>query len=125
VAIPALVAASSFIIASVTQIDLLVLVALSMTQIMLWSAIAPLIAMPSSFLGGSARAGGIALVVSIGQLGGFLGSTIIGVLKERTGDYAAAMAVIGLILVLSAVIVLALGRSVAPRQATAQPSRVN
>jgi ACS family tartrate transporter-like MFS transporter len=98
VAIPALVAAFSFGIASVTQIDLVMLVAVATTQVMLWSAIAPLIALPSTFLAGSARAGGIALVVSIGQLGGFLGSTVIGVLKERTGDYAASMAVIGFIL---------------------------
>ena len=124
VAIPALIAAASFVVSSLTQIDLVMLIALSITQIMLWSAIAPLIAMPSSFLGGSARAGGIALVVSIGSLGGFLGSTIIGVLKDRTGDYAASMAVIGVILVLAAVIVLALGRAMAPRQAAAQPSRV-
>jgi ACS family tartrate transporter-like MFS transporter len=70
VAIPALIAASSFIAASFSQADLFVLVALGLTQIMLWSAIAPLIAFPS-FLRGSAAAGGIALVVSIGQVGGF------------------------------------------------------
>ncbi|HEY4266344.1 MAG TPA: MFS transporter, partial [Micropepsaceae bacterium] len=47
VAIPALVAASSFLAGSLTQIDFLMLIALCVTQIMLWSAIAPLIAMPS------------------------------------------------------------------------------
>jgi ACS family tartrate transporter-like MFS transporter len=125
VAIPALVAASSFLVGSLTQIDLVILIALSVTQIMLWSAIAPLITMPSSFLGGSAAAGGIALVVSIGQMGGFLGSTMIGVLKERTGDYAASMTVIGLILMLSAATVLALGRAMARRQVTADASRVS
>jgi ACS family tartrate transporter-like MFS transporter len=57
--------------------------------------------------------------VSIGQLGGFLGATLIGVLKEQTGDYAAAMAVIGLILVVAAAIILLLGRSMAPRRAAA------
>ncbi|HEX3486523.1 MAG TPA: MFS transporter, partial [Micropepsaceae bacterium] len=60
VAIPALIAASSFLAGSVTQNDMLMLLALSLTQIMLWSAIAPLIAIPSAFLGGSAAAGGIA-----------------------------------------------------------------
>jgi nitrate/nitrite transporter NarK len=57
--------------------------------------------------------------VSIGQLGGFLGSTLIGVLKERTGDYSAAMAVIGLMLLVAAAIVLLVGRSMAPRRAPA------
>ncbi|HXJ02627.1 MAG TPA: MFS transporter [Micropepsaceae bacterium] len=124
VAIPALIAAFSFIAGSITQNEVLMLAALALTQIMLWSAIAPMIAMPSSFLGGSAAAGGIALVVSIGQLGAFAGSTIIGVLKERTGDYAASMALIGIVLAISAVIVLALGRSMAPRQPAVRPSRV-
>ena len=124
-AIPALVASMSFFAASLMQIDLVMLIALSITQIMLWSAIAPLLSMPSSFLGGSAAAGGIALAGSIGQLGGFLGSTLIGVLKERTGDYTASMAVIGVILLLAALIVLALGRAMAPRQVAAQPSRAS
>ena len=119
VAIPALIAASSFIAASFSQADMIVLLALGLTQVMLWSAIAPLIAFPS-FLSGSAAAGGIALIVSIGQLGGFVGATLIGVLKERTGDYAAAMAVIGLMLLVAAAIVLLLGRSMAPRSATAR-----
>jgi ACS family tartrate transporter-like MFS transporter len=121
VAIPALIAASTFIAASFSQGDVLVLLALGLTQIMLWSAIAPLIAFPS-FLSGSAAAGGIALVVSIGQLGGFLGSTLIGVVKEQTGDYAAAMALIGIILLVAAAIVLLVGRSVAPRRAAANAS---
>ena len=118
VAIPALIAASSFIAASLAQTDSFALIALGLAQIMLWSAIAPMIAFPS-FLSGSAAAGGIALIVSIGQLGGFAGSTLIGVLKERTGDYAAAMAVIGGIVLLAAGIVLLLGRSMAPRQRAA------
>jgi ACS family tartrate transporter-like MFS transporter len=121
VAIPALIAAVSFFAASFSQADMTVLLALGLTQIMLWSAIAPLIAFPS-FLRGSAAAGGIALVVSIGQVGGFVGSTLIGVLKERTGDYAAAMAVIGLLLLAAAAIVLLVGRSMAPRRAAVSAS---
>ena len=121
VAIPALIAAASFFAASFNQADTTVLLALGLTQIMLWSAIAPLIAFPS-FLSGSAAAGGIALVVSIGQLGGFLGSTLIGVLKEQTGDYSAAMAVIGFMLLAAAGIVLLVGRTMAPRRATASAS---
>lgn len=129
VAIPALIASSSFMLASLTQIDLVMLVGLAITQIMLWSAIAPLIALPSSFLSGQARAAGLALVVSIGQIGSFSGSWLIGILRERTGDYAASMAAVGFILLISALIVLALGRAMAQRGTTArgavQPSRIN
>jgi ACS family tartrate transporter-like MFS transporter len=125
VAIPALIAAASFLLGSLTQLDMVMLLALGLTQIMLWSAIAPLIALPSSFLAGSARAGGIALVVFIGQLGGLVGSYTIGKLKDMTGDYSASMAVIGLILVVSAGIALAFGRNTRSRQVTIQPSRAN
>ena len=86
-----------------------------------------LIALPSSFLGGSAAAGGIALVVSIGQVGSFIGSTLIGVLRERTGDYGAAMAAIGIILALATLIALWLGRALSGRQQApqAQASRAH
>ena len=87
------------------------------------SAIAPLISMPSSFLGGSAAAGGLALVVSIGQIGSFIGSTLIGVLRERTGGFAAPMAVIGIFLAVAAAVTLLLGRALASRARAAHSSR--
>src|SRR5262249_3815489 len=37
---------------------------------------------PSSFLTGSAAAGGIAMIVSIGNLGGFVGPYLIGVIRQ-------------------------------------------
>jgi ACS family tartrate transporter-like MFS transporter len=119
VAIPALVGSASFMVASFAQVDAVMLVALAICQIMLWSAIAPLISLPSSFLGGSAAAGGIALVVSIGQIGSFTGSLAIGAIRDATGSYSAAMAVIGSILLIAAIIVLAVGRMMAPRSRTA------
>jgi MFS transporter, ACS family, tartrate transporter len=123
VAIPASIAAASFLTGSILHVDAVVLIALGVTQIMLWSAIAPLIAMPPAFLCGPARAGGIALVVSIGQVGGFLGSWTIGVLKDATGDYATSMAVIGFTLIAAAGIVLLFGRGASMRGGLAQASR--
>ena len=73
----------------------------------------------SSFLRGTAAAGGIALVIAIGSLGGFVGPTIIGVLKDATGNYAASMAALAIMLVFTAAIVLTLGRGMAPRCALA------
>ena len=113
-----MIAAGSFLAASYSQADMFILVALGLTQIMLWSAIAPLIAFPS-FLSGSAAAGGIALIVSIGQLGGFMGSTLIGYVKEQTGDYSDAMLTISVLLIAAAGIALLLGRSVPPRPVVA------
>src|SRR5258706_333559 len=47
--------------------------------------------MPSTFLTGTAAAGGIALVNSIGNLGGFLGPYIVGWIKDSTQSYASGL----------------------------------
>ena len=112
-ALPKLLAASGFAVASVTQDHLLVLVALTLVLAGLLAALGPMYSLVSSFLSGTAAAGGIALVVAIGTLGGFAGPTIIGVLKKASGGYAASMAALSGLLVLTAAIVLALGRTMA------------
>jgi ACS family tartrate transporter-like MFS transporter len=47
--------------------------------------------LPSSFLTGPAAAGGIALVNSIGNLGGFVGPYAVGWIKDSTGSFEAAL----------------------------------
>ncbi len=119
VALPALLAATGFIVASVAQDNLIVLGAFIFALAGIFSTYSPLLVLPSSFLAGPAAAGGIALINAIGILGGFLGPYVIGVFKDQTGGYAASMAVLACALVLSAATVLALGRVMAPRQTTA------
>ena len=43
--------------------------------------------LPSAYLTGSAAAGGIALVNSIGNLGGFVGPYAVGWIKDATGSF--------------------------------------
>jgi ACS family tartrate transporter-like MFS transporter len=47
--------------------------------------------LPSAFLTGSAAAGGIALVNSIGNLGGFVGPYAVGWIKDATGSFEAGL----------------------------------
>jgi ACS family tartrate transporter-like MFS transporter len=47
--------------------------------------------LPSAFLTGAAAAGGIALVNSIGNLGGFVGPYAVGWIKDATGGYGAGL----------------------------------
>ena len=61
---------------------------------------------------GKAAAGSIALLNSGTSLGGFVGPFLVGVLKEQTGTYASAMALLAFGLLLAALIILALGRFV-------------
>jgi ACS family tartrate transporter-like MFS transporter len=60
-------------------------------------------------LTGSAAAGGIALINSIGNLGGFVGPYLIGLFKDLTGSFAGGLYLLAGFILLSAVIVLALG----------------
>jgi ACS family tartrate transporter-like MFS transporter len=65
-------------------------------------------AVPPIFLGGTAAAAGIALINSIGNLGGFVGPTVMGWLRGATGTYSAGLLVLAAVLVFEAVLVLTL-----------------
>jgi ACS family tartrate transporter-like MFS transporter len=70
----------------------------------------PVWAMPGMFLTGTSAAAGIALINSMGNMGGFVGPLLIGWLKDRWGSYAGGLYVVGGMLALSAIVVVALAR---------------
>jgi ACS family tartrate transporter-like MFS transporter len=66
--------------------------------------------LPTAMLSGTAAAGGIALINALGNLGGFFGPYLFGLVKDATGgSFMFALMVIALGPVMSAAIVLALG----------------
>jgi ACS family tartrate transporter-like MFS transporter len=118
VAVPALVAMTGLLVASLTGANLVVFLALSFVLMSLMSLQGPFWALPQSYLGGVAAAGGIAFINTIGTgAGGFVGPNIVGVLKEAYGGYGVAMAVLALAPAMTAIVVLSLKNSVAPRTA--------
>ena len=55
----------------------------------------PFWALPQSYLGGVAAAGGIALINTLGTgAGGFVGPYVVGLLKNATGGYAVPIGVL-------------------------------
>ena len=62
------------------------LTCMTIATAMLWVAYVVFWAMPSQYLKGDAAAGGIALINTIGLMGGFLSPTIIGWVKTATGS---------------------------------------
>jgi len=80
----------------------------------------PFYSLPSSFLTGPAAAGGIALVNSIANFGGFLGPYLVGILKERTGGYTAAYAALATFLIFAAILVVMVGRRMPSREPVSQ-----
>ncbi|HYM18180.1 MAG TPA: MFS transporter [Micropepsaceae bacterium] len=115
VVLASLAAAAGFAIASLGAVNPAVLLALSLAAIGMVSFMPPFYSLPSTFLHGTSAAGGIALISAIGRVGAFLGPTLIGALKERSGDYASGMAMLAGGQLIAALIVLALGRTLMPR----------
>ena len=73
-------------------------------------------------LNGPAAASGMPLYNAIGSLGGFVGPYLIGALKEESGSYSSSMVVLSFFLVLSAAIVIGVGRVVATQATTLKMS---
>jgi ACS family tartrate transporter-like MFS transporter len=72
----------------------------------IYSAYGPFWSFPRQFLSGISAASAIALINSIGNLGGFVGPYAIGAISRRTGTLNAGLAFAGASLLLSAVLVL-------------------
>ncbi|WP_414448816.1 MFS transporter [Burkholderia sp. 22PA0099] len=115
VVIPCALACVGFVFAGGASTIVGVIAALVIVNIGISAAKAPLWAMPSLFLSGSGAAAGIAMINSIGNLGGFVGPFAIGWLKGVTGSYAAGLYVVGASLALSAVLTVVLSRQSAAR----------
>jgi ACS family tartrate transporter-like MFS transporter len=88
-------------------------IALSVALIGIYAAIATSWTLPTAFLTGTAAAGGLALINSIGNLGGFVGPYFVGWIKNATGGYSLALLIIGIGLAISGLIALALRDTVA------------
>jgi MFS family permease len=86
VAGPAVVSGLSLIAAAYLGNPVLAAIALTICAMGVYAAAATFWALPTGFLTGSAAAGGIALINSIGSLGGFVGPYAIGWIKDATGE---------------------------------------
>ncbi|MBV8402408.1 MAG: MFS transporter, partial [Acetobacteraceae bacterium] len=82
------------------------LVALSGAAIGLYGAIPVFWPLPSMFLSGEAAATGLAMINSVGNLGGFLGPYAVGWIASDTGSFRASLIVLGICAWLSGLIAL-------------------
>lgn len=63
---------------------------------------------PTTFLSGTAAAGAVGLINSMGNLGGFAGSYFTGWIRDRTGSFAGAMLYLGFSLAVAGLMILTL-----------------
>ncbi|SDN88598.1 MFS transporter [Phyllobacterium sp. OV277] len=110
VAIAAAISAIGFVGSVYLQSNLVALFCLGLASIGIYASLGPFWAMPSVFLQGTAAAGGIALINSVGNLGGFAGPYLVGWIKQSTGSFQIGMGVLACCLAAAAVLVLFLGR---------------
>jgi ACS family tartrate transporter-like MFS transporter len=71
----------------------------------------PFWALPGRFLAGTASAGGIALINTVGALGGFVGPSLVGFVKNATGSFKGGLLLLASLLFTSAIVTLLLRRA--------------
>jgi nitrate/nitrite transporter NarK len=108
VAIPLAVGGAAIPLALYLHSPLLVMIPVTITAIGVFSAIPSFWALPSRFLTGAAAAGGIGLINSVGNLGGFVAPYATGALADLTGSEKAGMWAVGTVMIAAAVLVVAL-----------------
>jgi ACS family tartrate transporter-like MFS transporter len=87
------------------------IVLLSLLAIGYCSSLSPFWAMPGEFLTGFSAASGIALINSVGNLGGFAGPYAVGYMIQRTGALYGGLAFAGVSLLVAALLVLLLPKT--------------
>ena len=86
----------------------LLVVGFTLSQIGQRSVMSVFWAIPPMLLAGTAAAAGIALINAIGNLGGFVGPTVMGRLRDLTGAYTGGLAVLAAALLIEAALVMTL-----------------
>lgn len=95
-------------LASTSHSPLMSLGALSIAAAGIWGTFGPFWAMPAEFLSGTAAAGAIALINSIGNLGGFAGPYAVGIVRQVTHSFAGGMIVMAASLFAAGILALTL-----------------
>lgn len=105
----ALIGAAGFALAATVPPSVaLSLGALSVAAFGLYGAMGPFWSLPTAFLRGRAAAGGVALVNAVGNIGGFVGPTLVGYARDATGNFATGLWLLAAGLLVGAVITLSL-----------------
>ncbi len=111
VIIPAVVGFMGLVLSAYSSTPIISLIGLSIAAVGILCALPTFWSLPTALLSGSAAAGGIALINSVGNLGGFLGPYLVGYIKDMTGNFEIPLVVIGCFMLASAVLVLLMAPS--------------
>ena len=107
IALTAMIGGAAFALTGFVHGTAFVMTTLSIAMLGLASMLGPFWAFATSFLGGIGAAAGIALVNSVGNVGGFVGPNIIGYVQQATGGFTGGLVAIGAVLAAGGLLVLA------------------
>jgi len=110
VVIPLVVAAIGIAITAASETITIQIAGLTFAGLGMFSVLAILWTLPGEFLVGAAAAGGIAVINSIGNLGGFAGPVVVGVLKDITGSFSGGLLIDAVVLLVATGVVLTITR---------------
>ena len=109
VAVAAFTGAAALALGALVQnVPALAFLSLCLAATGIWSTLGPFWSLPTAFLSGTAAAGGIALVNSIGNVGGFVGPTVMGFLRQRTHRFESGLTLLAVTLVVAGALALSL-----------------
>lgn len=104
VAIPALVAGLALFASNYMSNFFLAMLLLVIATALVWTAYTIFWSIPSKYMQGTAAAGGIAMINTIGLFGGFLSSYVLGWIKQTTGSLTYGLILMTVLLLIASVI---------------------
>jgi ACS family tartrate transporter-like MFS transporter len=116
VAIPSFIGAAGFAAAAFFISPVAGMMALTVAAMGDLCTRGPFWALPSRFLSGSALAAGIALINTAGSLGGFVGPTMVGYVRQATGGFAGGLLFLAALLVCAGIGTLLLRKAALLRE---------
>lgn len=105
-AISAMLGAAGLAISATLNEPLLSLAALSLAAFGIWGTVGPFWSLPTAALSPAAAAAGIALINSVGNLGGFAGPFMVGIVKQTTHSFSCALCAMAASLGLAAILTI-------------------
>ena len=108
VAVASALFAAGLVLLSFKLSPVMVVVAMTMCVVGRWSVIGPFWGLPTAFLTGTAAAGGIAMINSIGNLGGQAGPVILSFFSDESGSFSKGLRVLAVLVALCGILTLTL-----------------
>jgi ACS family tartrate transporter-like MFS transporter len=109
VALPLFLAGAAFAWSAAGLPLAVIMVALTLAAVGIYAAVSTFWSLPTAILTGTGAAAGPALVNSVGNLGGLAGPSIVGMIRQATGSFTAALLFLAAVVAFGGVIALLFG----------------